>query len=43
MFSVEVARHTVPANISGWGRGDLEGLERLGADQGCLARVRVAG
>lgn len=43
MFSVEVARHTVPANISGWGPGDLEGLERLGADQGCLSRVRVAG
>jgi hypothetical protein len=43
MFSIEVARHTVPASISGWGPGDLEGLERLGADQGCLERVRVAG
>ncbi len=43
MFSFEVAPHTIPDPIEGWGPGDLQGLERLGADQGCLERVRVAG
>jgi len=43
MFSFEEAPHTIPQPISGWGPGDLAGLERLGADQGCLERVRVRG
>jgi hypothetical protein len=43
MFSVEEARHTIPDPIAGWGSGDLEGLELLGADQGCLEPVRVRG
>ena len=43
MFSVEEARHTIPDPISGWGPGDVEGLERLGAEQGCLGSVRVRG
>jgi len=43
MFSFEVARSTIPDPIDGWGEGDLRGLEGLGADQGCLEPVRVAG
>lgn len=43
MFSFEVAHSTIPNPIEGWGEGDLQGLERLGADQGCLEPVRVAG
>jgi hypothetical protein len=43
MFSFETAPHTIPDPISGWGPGDLEGLQRLGADQGCLETVRVRG
>jgi hypothetical protein len=43
MFSFEAAPHTIPDPISGWGPGDLEGLRRLGADQGCLQTVRVRG
>ena len=43
MFSFEVAPHTMPDSIEGWGPGDLQGLERLGSDQGCLERVRVSG
>jgi hypothetical protein len=43
MYSVEVARHTVPQQIDGWGPGDLEGLRRLGASQGCLETVKIAG
>jgi Matrixin len=43
MFSAEVARHTIPEQLFTWGSGDLEGLERLGADQGCLERVKIAG
>jgi hypothetical protein len=43
MFSPEVARGVIPAPIDGWGPGDLQGLERLGADQGCLPHVRVGG
>jgi len=43
MFSFEVAHHTIPDPISGWGPGDLRGLRRLGADQGCLETVRVRG
>ena len=42
MFSFEVARRTIPDPIDGWGDGDLQGLERLGADQSCLEQVRVA-
>jgi Matrixin len=43
MFSFETAHHSIPDPISGWGPGDLEGLSQLGADQGCLPRVRVKG
>ena len=43
MYSVEVARHTAPNPIFTWGSGDLAGLELLGADQGCLETVKVAG
>jgi Matrixin len=43
MFSFEEAPHTIPQPISGWGPGDLAGLERLGVDQGCLEHVRVRG
>jgi hypothetical protein len=43
MFSVEEARNTIPDPISGWGAGDLRGLELLGADQACLEPVRVRG
>jgi hypothetical protein len=42
MYSIESARHTFPDPISGWGTGDLEGLQRLGADQGCLETVKIA-
>ena len=42
MFSIDVAKHTVPYQMEGWGPGDLEGLELLGRDQGCLAHVNVA-
>jgi Matrixin len=43
MFSVEEARNTIPDPISGWGAGDLRGLELVGADQGCLEPVNVRG
>ena len=43
MFSFEVAHGTIPDPIEGWGDGDLQGLEQLGADQACLEQVRVAG
>ena len=43
MFSFEVAPRTIPDPIEGWGDGDLQGLEQVGADQGCLEQVRVAG
>jgi hypothetical protein len=43
MYSVEVAHRTYPDPIDGWGPGDLQGLERLGAGQGCLETVKVAG
>jgi hypothetical protein len=43
MFSFEEAHTTIPDPIDGWGPGDLAGLERLGADQGCLEHVRVRG
>jgi hypothetical protein len=43
MFSFEVAHSGIPNPIAGWGEGDLQGLERLGAEQGCLEAVRVAG
>ncbi len=43
MYSVEVARHTTPNPIFTWGEGDLAGLDLLGADQGCLETVKVAG
>lgn len=42
MFSFEVDHAGIPNPIEGWGEGDLQGLERLGADQGCLGPVRVA-
>jgi hypothetical protein len=43
MFSPEVAKGVIPAPIDGWGSGDLQGLERLGIDQGCLPHLRVGG
>jgi hypothetical protein len=43
MFSFEVAHSGIPNPIEGWGEGDLQGLERLGTDQGCLEPVRVDG
>jgi Matrixin len=43
MFSSQVAKGVIPAPIDGWGPGDLQGLERLGADQGCLPHVRAGG
>ena len=43
MFSFEEAPHTIPEPISGWGRGDRAGLERLGVESGCLEHVRVRG
>ena len=43
MFSFEEAPHTIPDPIANWGPGDLQGLEMLGADQGCLRTVRVRG
>ena len=42
MFSFEVEHSGIPNPIEGWGEGDLQGLERLGVDQGCLDPVRVA-
>lgn len=42
MFSVEAAPHTSPEQMYAWGPGDLEGLELLGRDQGCLHHVDVA-
>jgi hypothetical protein len=42
MFSIDVAKDTVPYQMDDWGPGDLEGLELLGHDQGCLAHVNVA-
>jgi len=43
MFSYEEAPNTIPEPIFGWGPGDRQGLERLGADQGCLQTARVRG
>ena len=43
MFSPQVAKGVIPSPIDGWGPGDLQGLEQLGADQGCLPHVRVGG
>jgi hypothetical protein len=43
MFSSQVAKGVIPAPIEGWGPGDRQGLELLGADQGCLPRIRVGG
>ncbi|HTG47444.1 MAG TPA: matrixin family metalloprotease [Actinomycetota bacterium] len=42
MFSSEVAPHTAPDQIYGWGPGDRQGLELLGRDQGCLPAITVA-
>jgi hypothetical protein len=42
MFSYEVAPHTIPRPIDGWGPGDLEGLAELGSGQGCLDQIDVA-
>ena len=42
MFSIDVAKDTIPFQMDDWGPGDLEGLELLGHDQGCLAHVNVA-
>jgi hypothetical protein len=41
MFSDEEAPHARPAQIYDWGVGDREGLELLGADQGCLDDISV--
>ncbi|MEP6759325.1 MAG: hypothetical protein ABJB55_09020 [Actinomycetota bacterium] len=43
MFSFEVAHHTIPDPIDGWATGDVQGLEQVGSDAGCLQQVRVAG
>lgn len=44
MFSPEVApKGTVPYQLYGWGPGDEQGLARLGATQGCLTHLEVAG
>jgi hypothetical protein len=43
MFSYEEAPNTIPEPIFGWGPGDRQGLERLGADEGCLQTARVRG
>jgi Matrixin len=42
MFSTQVARGVIPAPIDGYGPGDDAGLALVGADQGCLPRIRVA-
>ena len=45
MFSFEVAPHTIPEGSRAGvpAEGPLQGLERLGADQGCLEQVPGSG
>jgi hypothetical protein len=42
MFSEDRAPDVRPAQMFGWGPGDLAGLELLGRDQGCMDHVDVA-
>jgi hypothetical protein len=42
MFGGPDAPDTRPLQMDDWGPGDLEGLERLGVDQGCMDHVDVA-
>jgi hypothetical protein len=42
MFSEDRAPDVRPAQMFGWGSGDLAGLELLGRDQGCMDHVDVA-
>lgn len=42
MFSEDEAPDARPAQMYGWGEGDLAGLELLGRDQGCMDHVDVA-
>jgi hypothetical protein len=42
MFSDQGAPDTRPYQMDDWGSGDLEGLEKVGVDQGCMDHVDVA-
>ena len=43
MFSPRSPTVRFPRRSRAGDQGDLQGLERLGADQGCLSHVRVGG
>jgi Matrixin len=42
MFGGRYAADTRPLQMDDWGPGDLEGLEQLGIDQGCMDHIAVA-